>query len=218
MRARLCVQDRARRSLPGLSWGVRSGRSTGKRPFGVERPHGTPLRKPDIPGPPEPSPRRASKATRPGGNLRSGAAHMAETVTPIRSGSTRQASIELGSLRVTDVVFPPWLSLPSHYHPRACFALILEGSVDKTFRTATYPSPPSTLVTMPPEERHVDRFERGGAHLLVIEPVDAADDLLLPCAGVLDCIHHYRDAGLMSLAWRAARELALPDAVSPLVI
>ena len=143
---------------------------------------------------------------------------MADTGISIRNGSTRQASIELGSLRVTDVVFPPWLTLPSHYHPRACFALILEGSVDKTFRTATYPSPPSTLVTMPPEERHVDRFERGGAHLLVIEPVDAADELLLPCAGVLDRIHHYRDAGLMSLAWRAARELALPDAVSPLVI
>jgi len=143
---------------------------------------------------------------------------MADTGTPIRNGSTRQASVELGGLRVTDVVFPPWLNLPSHYHPRACFALILEGSVDKTFRAATYPSPPSTLVTMPPEERHTDRFERGGAHLLVIEPDLAHGDWLLACAGVLDRIHHYRDDGLVSLAWRAVRELAQPDAVSPLVI
>ena len=143
---------------------------------------------------------------------------MSDSGSSIRNGSTQQASIELGSLRVTDVVFPPGLILPSHYHPRACFALILEGSVNKTFRSACYPSPPATLVTMPPEERHSDRFERGGAHLLVIEPDLAQGDWLLACAGVLDRIHHYRDAGLVSLAWRAARELALPDTVSPLVI
>src|SRR5258708_28813969 len=143
---------------------------------------------------------------------------MADTGISIRNGSTRQASLELGSLRVTDIVFPPWLSLPSHYHPRACFALILEGSVEKTFRAACYPSPPSTLVTMPPEERHADRFERGGAHLLVIEPDVAQGDWLRSCAGGLDRIHHYRDAGLVNLAWRAARELAQPDAVSPLVV
>ena len=143
---------------------------------------------------------------------------MAERGTSIRNGSTYQASMELGGLRVTDVVFPAGLTLPSHYHPRACFALILEGSVDKTFRAACYPSPASTLVTMPPEERHADHFERGGAHLLVIEPDVAEGEWLRPCAGVLDRIHHYRDAGLVSLAWRAARELAQPDAVSPLVI
>ncbi len=137
---------------------------------------------------------------------------------PIRQGSVRQASVELGDLCVTDIVFPPQLTLPSHYHTRACFAIILEGSVDKTFRTASYPSLPSTIVTMPPEERHVDQFERNGAHLLVIEPIDVADDWLLPCAGVLDRIHHYRDAELVGIAWRAARELARPDGVSSLVI
>ena len=144
---------------------------------------------------------------------------MANTGIPIRQGSNRQASVEVGGrLCITDIVFPAWLTLPSHYHARACFAIILEGSVDKTFRSATYPSLPSTLVTMPPEERHTDQFERNGAHLLVIEPANAADELLSPCAGVLDRIHHYRDAGLMSMAWRAARELAQPDALSPLVI
>ena len=143
---------------------------------------------------------------------------MANTGIPIRKGSNRQASVEVGGLCITDIVFPAWLTLPSHYHARACFAIILEGSVDKTFRSATYPSLPSTLVTMPPEERHTDQFERNGAHLLVIEPANAADELLSPCAGVLDRIHHYRDAGLMSMAWRAARELAQPDALSPLVI
>jgi len=143
---------------------------------------------------------------------------MAETGISIRNGSTAQASMTLGHLNVTDIVFPPNLTLPSHYHLRACFALILEGSVDKTFRMGSYPSPAATLVTMPPEERHADRFERGGARLLVIEPADTGDELLLPCAGVLDRIHHYQDAALERLAWRAARELALPDAVSPLVI
>jgi hypothetical protein len=34
----------------------------------------------------------------------------------LRNGSLRQASLDLGSLRVTDILFPPWLTLQSHYH------------------------------------------------------------------------------------------------------
>jgi hypothetical protein len=143
---------------------------------------------------------------------------MADTGIPIRQGSKQQASVEIGGVCVTDIFFLAWLTLPTHCHARASFAIILEGSVDKTFRSASYPSVPSTVVTRPPGERHADRFERAGAHLLVIEPVNAADELLSPCAGVLDRIHHYRDARLVRLAWRAARELAQLDAVSALVI
>lgn len=143
---------------------------------------------------------------------------MADTGIPIRQGSKQQASVEIGGVCVTDIFFLAWLTLPTDCHARASFAIILEGSVDKTFRSASYPSLPSSVVTRPPGERHADRFERAGAHLLVIEPVNAADELLSPCAGVLDRIHHYRDARLVSLAWRAARELAQLDAVSALVI
>jgi hypothetical protein len=49
---------------------------------------------------------------------------MADTGLPIRHGSAQQQSVELGGLCVTDVVFPAWLTLPSHYHARACFAII----------------------------------------------------------------------------------------------
>ena len=143
---------------------------------------------------------------------------MTDSGIPIRQGSLRQTSVEVGGWCVTDVVFPPWLKLPSHYHARACFAVILEGSVDKTFSSAAYPSPPSTLVTMPPGERHVDQFEKCGAHLLVIEPVGADVDRLEPWAGVFDRLHHYRDAGLTGTAWRAAHEIMQPDTVSSLVI
>jgi hypothetical protein len=47
-----------------------------------------------------------------------------------------------------------------------------------------------------------------------MEPVDADDELLSPWAGVHGRVYHYRDAGLVRLARQAARELALPDAVS----
>src|SRR2546426_2327286 len=44
------------------------------------------------------------------------------------------------------------------------------------------------------------------------------EDLAGPFAAVLDRVTHFRDGGIAGLAWRLTRELASPDAVTPLAI
>ena len=138
----------------------------------------------------------------------------------IQKGSAQLVSMDLGDFRVTDACFPPSLTLPSHYHERACFAVVLEGSVEKVFPRAMYVSPAASVVTMPPEERHVDHFEAAGAHMLVVEPgtEDLAAELLHPCAAVLDRVNNFQNGVVTGLAWRISQEMNNPDDVSPLAI
>ncbi|HEX8230616.1 MAG TPA: AraC family transcriptional regulator [Chloroflexia bacterium] len=143
---------------------------------------------------------------------------MPDVSAPIATGSVDLSILEVGGFRVTDAVFPPGLRLASHYHERTCFAVVLEGSLDKAFPRAEYYSPASTAITMPAEERHRDHFERAGAHMLVIEPDPGSEELVRPCARLLGQVSHFRDGGVVALAWRMSREFRNPDAVSHLML
>ena len=136
----------------------------------------------------------------------------------VMQGSAQLHSLEVGGFRITDARFPPALTLPSHYHPRACFAVVLAGSVDKRFPGKAYPSSHSTIVTMPPQERHWDQFEHKGAHMLVVEPTQVSDELLAPCIDIFNQINHFRSAELAHIAWRISQEVQTPDEVSPLSV
>jgi AraC family transcriptional regulator len=140
---------------------------------------------------------------------------MSNQVAAISNGSIGLVSLDVAGFRVTDAQFPPRLTLPSHYHPRACLAVVLEGSIEKSYRQAAHLAPAASVLTMPPEERHADQFQQGGAHMLVIEPGPATDDLLRPYAHLFACGHR-RDPGLTGLAWRLSQETHAPDTASPL--
>lgn len=136
----------------------------------------------------------------------------------VRQGSARLHSLDVGGFRITDALFPPSLRLPSHYHQWACFAVVLAGSVDKTFPGKSYASLPSTIVTMPPQERHLDQFEKKGAHMLVVEPTHVSEELLAPCLPLFDQISHFRDADMARIAWQISQELRSSDDASALAI
>lgn len=143
---------------------------------------------------------------------------MPSTSAPIAEGSINLSTIEVGSFRVTDALFPPELRLPSHYHERTCLAVVLEGSLDKAFPRADYYSPASTAITMPPHERHRDFFMRAGAHMLVLEPDPAAGEMIRPCMSALDRVSHMRSGAMVALAWRISEEVRHPDAVSHIAV
>lgn len=136
----------------------------------------------------------------------------------IRQGSARLHSLDAGGFRITDALFPPSLILPSHYHQWACFAVVLAGSVDKTFPSKSYASLPSTIVTMPPQERHLDQFEKKGAHMLVVEPMQVSEEVLAPCRQLFDQINHFRDADMTRIAWQISQELRSSDDASALAV
>lgn len=143
---------------------------------------------------------------------------MSLDATSIMTGSAKVKRLNVGGFRVTDVSFPSRLHLPSHYHEQACCAIVLEGAVDKGFSRHSYETPASTVVTMPPAERHVDQFSHFGARILVIEPEQMDEELLRPCQDVFQNIYHFQDEVVTRTAWRIAAELQVKDQVSSLVI
>jgi AraC family transcriptional regulator len=96
--------------------------------------------------------------------------------------------------------------------------VVLEGSIDKAFRNSEFLSISSTILTMPAEERHKDHFERGGAHILVIEAGRDMEEQLRPCVALLGRVNHFRDSDTSALAWRISKELLFPDVVSSFAI
>lgn len=143
---------------------------------------------------------------------------MSLDATSVMTGSAMVKRLHVGGFRVTDASFPAQLFLPSHYHEQACCAIVLEGAVDKAFPRQAYETPASTVVTMPPGERHFDRFSQSGARILVIEPEQIESDLLRPCQDVFQNIYHFKNEAVTRLAWKIAKELQFEDKVSSLVI
>lgn len=148
---------------------------------------------------------------------------MSARAQSIQEGSADLRNFPITDFQVTSAIFPPELTLPSHYHERACFALVLEGSVEKLFARGSHTSVAGSVVTMPAEERHVDRFEARGAHMLVVEPDadeggERLERLLEPCGAVLEQINHYRDGNIIQMGWRIYREIQDPDTISCLAV
>lgn len=139
------------------------------------------------------------------------------TYAPITLGSPRFHTREVGGLRVTDAWFPPGARLERHAHERRVFSVMLEGSFDLIFDRRELDCSPSTVFTEPGGESHANAVGSGGAHVVVVQP---AHDLELvgPCVGMLDRIHHFKDGTLSTLARRLGREVRDPDEVSKLAV
>jgi quercetin dioxygenase-like cupin family protein len=126
----------------------------------------------------------------------------------VAEGTIRQASIDAGPYRVSEVVFPPDRRLPWHAHPYACVAVVVDGVVGKRFRRLEADAGAGALISMPPEEAHEDRFGRTGAAIVVVEAED----------GVGQGVSFSRDGSGALVALRIRRELAAPDAFTPLAV
>jgi AraC family transcriptional regulator len=125
---------------------------------------------------------------------------------PVAACTTRNASLDTGGLRVSDISFAPNRRLPQHSHPHGCIAVVLEGAVDKTFARTSGTATRGTVITMPPVEPHADVFGRSGARLVVAEtPGDEQVAL-------------GRDWSALVIAAKIARELESPDEFTPLAV
>jgi AraC family transcriptional regulator len=125
---------------------------------------------------------------------------------PVAACTIRHRWIDAGGFRVSDVTFAPERRLPRHSHPHGCIAVVVEGAVDKSFARVSGTATEGAVITMPPEEPHVDTFGRTGARLVVVEsPAD--EDVALE-----------RDWTCLLIATKIARELEAPDSFTPLAV
>jgi len=143
---------------------------------------------------------------------------MAPRPVPVTMGSPRFRTREVGAFHVTEAWFPPRALLPPHVHDRAVFGVMLEGSFDHLFTGRMYDCTPDTILTEPAGERHANRMERLGAHVLILQPDPTCAELLHPVRSLLEEIHNIRHPGVAHLAWRLARELQTTDTAAPLAV
>jgi AraC family transcriptional regulator len=140
------------------------------------------------------------------------------TTVPVTAGCTRFRSVEVDGFHVAGVQFPPLLALPLHTHERPTVAVILRGSFEGLTRGGQHPCPAGSVLTEPAGEPHGNRFHGAGAKVLVMQPDPARGELLEPFTRLLAKIDYRRDALVVGLAHRAARELTASDAVAPLAL
>jgi AraC family transcriptional regulator len=113
----------------------------------------------------------------------------------------------VGGAEISEVVFAPGCHLSWHFHPHSCLAVVIRGAVRKRFARVEEDAVDGTVIEMPAEERHEDLFGRDGARIVVVES-DGEQ-------GTLRC---FRDWRATVLAHRVSRELAQPDAYTPLAL
>jgi AraC family transcriptional regulator len=137
---------------------------------------------------------------------------------PVVMGSPRFRTVDAGWFTATEAWFPPGAYLPPHIHDRTCFAVMLDGAFDVTFRAKAFECPPASVHTEPRGERHANRIGSGGAHVVVLQPDPAREALLRPLAPILDRATQVRHAGIAGLAAGVTREMDGGDSLSPLAI
>jgi AraC family transcriptional regulator len=127
--------------------------------------------------------------------------------TAIDAGTFRSRELGAGGFAVSHVEFAGGQRLRWHEHPRACIAVVVEGSVRKRFAGRVEDAEAGTVVVMPALEPHEDLFGDGGARLVVVESDDGVT--------ALAC---FRDWEATLLAFRIARELGEPDPFTSLAV
>lgn len=139
-------------------------------------------------------------------------------------GSPEYTTQEAGGFLVTHAWFPPGASLEAHVHERATFAIMLTGGFDLRFtspaiRRRQLACLSGTVFTEPAGEKHANLVDEDGATVVVVQPdPEHQEELVGPCAEVLDRIHHFRHGAITLAARRLAREVKAPDEVTPVSI
>jgi AraC family transcriptional regulator len=143
---------------------------------------------------------------------------MALPLVPVTHKSPRFHSQAIDGYTVIDAWFPPGTWIEPHVHERACFAIMLSGSFDLAFRRRTFSCTASSVFVEPCGERHSNRVANGGAHVVVVQPDPACQELWAPFATLLDGIRFLQHGGVRQLAGRLGAELRAPDCYSGVAI
>jgi len=125
----------------------------------------------------------------------------------IAAGTSSGNGVHTGGFDVSEIVFPAGRRLGWHEHPRACVAVVVDGMVRKRFARGGGELDFGAVVAMPCLEPHEDVFGRQGARLVVVEADDG-----------IKSVSWFRDWSATLTAFRIARELAAPDAFTPLAL
>ena len=137
---------------------------------------------------------------------------------PVSMGSPRFKTRETDSFRIVEAWFPPGAVLDSHTHDRPIFAMMLRGGFRTEIASRSLACDAGYAWTEPHAEKHANYVSALGAHVLVIQPDPARDELLEPLWDLLGGIRLLRHPALHCGAPSILSELHTPDDASALAV
>jgi AraC family transcriptional regulator len=121
-------------------------------------------------------------------------------------------SADVNGFTLEELRFPPSYEHGAFEPELPYLALVLEGSVEKSFRLRTLHLEPACGVTMPQGATHRARFGPTGARIVIVRPKGASH----PVSQSLHRLVSLRGPDFSWLAWRLSSELHASDAAAPL--
>jgi AraC family transcriptional regulator len=137
---------------------------------------------------------------------------------PIAEGGGEATRIEVGGFRISDLLFPPRKGIPPHFHDRASLIVVLEGGFELSIAGRRFDCHPDTTTLKPAGELHKSFMLGEGAHIVVIQPDPADDELNRACGRILNQFMYFGHGKVRLDGRRLALEIRNPDAVSPLAM
>ena len=121
-------------------------------------------------------------------------------------------SADVNGLVLSELRFPPGYLQPSFEPQLPYLALVLDGSMVKSFHTKTMGFGRGSAFTMPAGLWHGATFGRVGATIVIVRPATPTT----PLTHAFRRLVELRGRGFNWLAWRLAAELRASDAAAPM--
>jgi AraC family transcriptional regulator len=131
--------------------------------------------------------------------------------TTIEDG-VRALSADVNGLTVSELAFPPGYAQEPFEPEFPYLALVLQGSLEKTFARRRLALGDASALTMPAGAIHAARFGSAGARIIVIRRRSSNG----PSPSCLTRLAELEGPGFTWLAWRLAAELRAPDSAAPI--
>lgn len=128
-------------------------------------------------------------------------------VVEVGAGTAYARRRPAGRYDVGEVTFAPGCRLRWHAHPRSLIAVVVEGGLEKRYAHATHHARRATVIAMPAEEPHADRFGANGAQMVVVESGES-----LPATVA------FESWAAAAIAHRMRAELSQPDQFTDLAL
>lgn len=121
-------------------------------------------------------------------------------------------------LILTETRHQPNLSLSKHSHKNDSIACVLEGSYDEKIDYQTFECIPNSLLVKPGGEYHSNKYNRAGAHCLLIEIKPKRLKDYSPLHGFFSETRYFQKGKFLTLINRIRQEMTISDNTSEIAI
>jgi AraC family transcriptional regulator len=143
---------------------------------------------------------------------------MTQRHVPVTMGSPRFNHASAAGSLITEAWFPANTVLEPHTHDRPIVAVMLDGAFETAIHNTRLACHAGWTWTEPAGERHANYVGETEAHVIVVQPDPADEEIARGMTALLECVCHLQHPAIVHTGRRIAYELALADSASALAI